>query len=138
MSEIKFYLLYLLKAGKEFNITKNKQGGEHNKIVNNWVPNDKILVSFDIVNMFPNISDIKGIMAVKLALQNRPSQKPFTECTIEGSEICLFSNNSKFDQDHLLQTNGTATRALNSCSYSDLAIHRLDKLINKDQVNNFG
>ena len=48
----------------------------------NELPNDTILVSFDIVYMFPNIDNIKGIEAVKLALQNRPSQKPSTECII--------------------------------------------------------
>ena len=88
--------------------------------------------------MFPNMDNIKGIDAVKLALQNRPSQKRSTECIIEGLEICLYNNNSKFDQDHLLQTNRTATGAPNSCSYSDLAIQRLEKLINNKRINNFG
>ena len=87
--------------------------------------------------MFPNIDNVKGTEAVKLALQNRPSQKPSTECIIEGLRICLYNNNSKFDQDNLLQTNDTATGASNSCSYSDLAIYRLDKLIKNDQINNF-
>ena len=73
------------------------------------MPNDAILGSFDIVNMFPNIDNIKGIKAVKLALRNRPSQKSSTECIIEGLEICLYNINSRFDQDHLLQTNRTAT-----------------------------
>ena len=68
----------------------------------NELPNDTILVSFDIVNMFPNIDNITGIEAVKLTLQNRPSQKPSTECIIEGLEISLYNKNSKFDQDHLL------------------------------------
>ena len=53
--------------------------------------------------MFPNIDNIKGIEAVKLALQNRPSQKPSTECIIEGLEICLYNNNSKFDHEHYKQ-----------------------------------
>ena len=88
--------------------------------------------------IFSNIDNIKGVEAVKLALQNRPSQKPSTECIIEGLEICLYSNNSKFDQYHLLQTNGTATGASNSCSYSHLAIHRLEKLINNKRINNLG
>ena len=79
--------------------------------------------------IFSNIDNIKGVEAVKLALQNRPSQKPSTECKIEGLKICLYSNNSKFDQYHLLQTNGTATGASNSCPYLDLDIHRLIKLI---------
>ena len=104
----------------------------------NKLPSDTILVSFDIANMFSNIYNIKGVEAVKLALQNRPSQKPSTECLIEGLEICLYSNNSKFDQYHLLQTNGTATGASNSCSYSHLAIHRLEKLINNKRINNLG
>ena len=59
--------------------------------------------------MFPNIDSIKVIEAVKLALQNRPSQKRSTECITEGLEICLYNNSLKFDQGHLLQTNGTAT-----------------------------
>ena len=88
--------------------------------------------------MSPNIGNIKGIEAVKLALQNRPSHKPSTECTIEGLEICLYNNNSKFDQDHFQPRNGTATRASNSYSYSDLAIYRLDKLIKNERINNFG
>ena len=76
--------------------------------------------------IFSNIDNIKGVEAVKLALQNRPSQKPSTECIIEGLEI------------YLLQTNGTATGASNSCSYSHLAIHRLEKLINNKRINNLG
>ena len=40
----------------------------------NELLNDTILVSFNIVNMFPNIDNIKCIEAVKTALQNRPSQ----------------------------------------------------------------
>ena len=98
----------------------------------NELPNDTILVSYDIVNMFPN----NKLTLLKLTLLNRPSQKPSTECIIEGLEIYLYNNNSKFD--HLLQTNGTATRAENSCSYSDLAIRRLNKLINNIRINNFG
>ena len=100
----------------------------------NELPNNTILVSSDIAKMFPNIGNIKGIEAVKLALQNRPSQQPSTECIIEGLEICLYNNNPKFDQEHLLQTNETAIGASNYCPYSDLAIHRLDKLINNEQM----
>ena len=103
----------------------------------NGLPNNAILVPFDIVNMFPNIDNAKGIEAVKLALQKRHIKKPSTDCIIEGLKICLYNNNSKFDQDHLLQTNGTATGAPNSCSYSDLAIYRLDELIKNEKINNF-
>ena len=69
----------------------------HN-INSNGLPNDSILVLFDIDNMFPNIDSTKGIEAVKLALQNKPSQKPSSEYIIEELEICLYNSNSKFDQ----------------------------------------
>ena len=58
----------------------------------NGLPNNAILVSLDIVNMFPNIDSIKGIEAVILALQNRTSEKTSTECITEGLKICLYNN----------------------------------------------
>ena len=41
--------------------------------------------------MFPNIDTIKGIETIKLALQSRPSQKPFADCILQGLEICLYN-----------------------------------------------
>ena len=49
----------------------------------------------------------------------------------------MYNSNSIFDKNHLLQTNGTATGAPNSCSYSDIAINRIDRLIEQEQANNF-
>ena len=51
--------------------------------------------------------------------------------------LTVFNNNSKFADDDLLQLNGTATGAPNSCSYSDLAIYRLDQKIDKEKIDNF-
>ena len=87
--------------------------------------------------MFLNIDNMKGIQVVKTILANRQVKEPSTECIIEGLEICICSNNSEFDQDHLLQKNDTATGAPNSCSYSNLALYRLDKLIKNEQLSNF-
>ena len=56
---------------------------------------------------------------------------------MEGLEICLYKNDSKFYLDHLQQTNDTATGAPNSWSYFDLANYRLDKLINNERAHNF-
>ena len=64
---------------------------------------------FDIANMFLNIDNMKGIQVVKTILANRQVKESSAECIIEGLEICICSNNSKFDQDHLLQKNDTAT-----------------------------
>ena len=90
------------------------------------IPDETILVSFDIVNMFPSINNVKGLDAVRLALYTRDSNKPSTECVLEGLEICLYNNNPIFDKNHLLQTNGTGTSVPNSCSYFDIAINRID------------
>ena len=49
-----------------------------------------ILASFDTVNMFPSIDNVKGMDAVRLALNTRDSNKPSTECVLEGLEICLY------------------------------------------------
>ena len=71
------------------------------------IPDNTILVSFDIVNMY-QIS-------------------PSTDCIIAGLEICLKCNNSRFGSQNLLQLNEPATGAPNSCSYADLDVFNIDK-----------
>ena len=101
------------------------------------IPHEIILMSFDIVNMFPSIDNVKGLDAVRLVPNKRDSNKPSTECVLEGLQICLYNNNLTFDKNHLLQTNGTLTGVSNSCSYSDIAINRLDRSIEQEEANNF-
>ena len=45
----------------------------------------------------------------------------------------MYNNNSIFEKVHLLQTNGTATGAPNSCSYADLAVSPIDDAILKSK-----
>ena len=92
----------------------------------NTIPERTLLVSFDIVNMYPSIDNKKGIEAVKSVLDMRPVKKPSTQCIIEALSICLHYNNSVFAGKHLLQVNGTAMGAHNSCSYSDIALRPVD------------
>ena len=75
--------------------------------------------------------------AVRLALNKRDSNKPSTECVLEGLEICLYNSNSVCDKNHLLPKKEIATGTPNSCSYFDIAINRLDQLIEQEQANNF-
>ena len=90
------------------------------------IPDNTVLVSFDIVNMFPSIDNLNRINAMKSFLDNRPIKKPPTECIIEGLNICLYNNNSIFGNENLLQMNGTATGAPNACSYADIAMSSID------------
>mgnify|MGYP001794966372 FL=1 len=84
--------------------------------------------------MYPSIDSINGINMVEKALDTRSLKSPSTECVIEGLSICLFNNNSVFANEHLLQTNGTATGAPNSCSYADLAVSPIDLAVT-EQMN---
>ena len=84
------------------------------------IPDYIILVSFDIMNMYPSIDNDRGIAAVRNALETRASKSPLTDCTKEGLEICLKWNNSRFGSQSLLQLNETTTGASNSCSHVDL------------------
>ena len=56
---------------------------------------------------------------------------------MEGLEIFLLNNKSRFANIHLLQRNGTATGAPNSCSYSDIVFSHLDKIIYGKRATQF-
>ena len=57
-------------------------------------------MSLDIVNMLLTIDDIKGIEAVRLALNTTESNKPSTECLYNKS---LFGKNHLYRQMELQQ-----------------------------------
>ena len=73
----------------------------------NGLPENTFLVSFDIVNIFPNIERCSGI---KNCFRQQTGKKPSAEGIINRLKICLCDNNSEYDEDCLLQTNRTATR----------------------------
>ena len=50
-----------------------------------------LLVLFDIVNMFLSTDNVKGMDAVRLVLNKRDSNKPSTECVLEGLENCIIT-----------------------------------------------
>ena len=91
---------------------------------NNMITDSSILVSFDIVNMFPSIGNISGLEGVSEILSNKESDFPSAECILEALTICLECNNSVFDNAFYLQENGTAMGPHMSCSYSDIAMYR--------------
>ena len=88
------------------------------------IPDNTILVSFVIVNMYPSIDDDRGIAAARNALETKVNKSPSTDCIIEGLEICLICSNSRFGSINLLQLNGTVTGAPNSCSYAVFNIEK--------------
>ena len=93
------------------------------------ITDNAILVSFDIVNMFPSIDNNKRVAVVKSALDSQINLSPSTECIIEALEICLINNNSTFAGLNFVQTNGIAMGTANCCSYPYLAIQPIDNAL---------
>ena len=90
-----------------------------------------VLVSFDVVNMFPNIDNKSGLLSVKEVLTKSNFDVDSTQCIVDDLEICLSFNNSMLNHQHFLQTDGRAQGPHMSCSYADIAMAKYDSLANK-------
>ena len=90
-----------------------------------------VLVSFDAVNMFPSIGNRPGLESVKNILSANKFDMDFTQCIVEALEICLTCNNSKFNDQNFLQTDGAAQGPHMSCSYADIVMAKYDFLVNQ-------
>ena len=91
-----------------------------------FLPANAVLVSFGIVNMFPNIGNKSGLDPVKSFLLKRSTNSPPVECILEGLELCLTYKYSIFNNRNFLQADGTAQAPHISCSYSDITISKFD------------
>lgn len=90
-------------------------------------PVGSLLVSWDVVSMFPDIDNNLGITAVRKALDSRSSKFPSTDCIAEAVEICLRVNNCHFSEQNFEQKHGTVMGPKNTRSYLDLAIGIIDE-----------
>ena len=68
----------------------------------NVLTEDSVLVSFDIVNMFPSIDYISGLEAVSEILHNREADFPPAECILEALKLRLECRNSVFNEKFYL------------------------------------
>ena len=66
-------------------------------MINSDLSSNAILVSFDIVNMFPSIDNNMGIASVRKYLDERECKDLPTDCVNEALELCLSCNNSVFN-----------------------------------------
>ena len=93
-----------------------------------------VLVSFEVVNMFPNIDNKSGLLSVKEALTDSNFDVDSTQCIVDALEICLTCNNSRFNHQHFLQTYGAAQDPHISCSYTYISTAKYDSLANNFQL----
>ena len=84
------------------------------------------LVTFDVVNMFPNIDNKSGLLIVKEALKNSNFDVDSTQCIVDALKICLTCNKSKFNHPHFLKTDSTTQGPHMSCSYADIGTAKYD------------
>ena len=86
---------------------------------------ESVLVSFDIINIFPSIDNKLGINSVIKLLNKRGCKSPPTQCVIEALELCLNCNNSIFNNTSYIETDSTAQgpHMSRSCSAIAMASH---------------
>ena len=120
----KFYLQPLARKQPSFVKDTNdllKKIHEHGPF-----PAGTLLVSWDVVSMFPNIDNELGLGAVRRELDAREQLLPSTNCILEAVEICLKSNHSVFNEKFYLRIHSTAMGPKNACSYADIAMDEID------------
>lgn len=71
------------------------------------LPENSVLVSLEVVNMFPLLI-INQVKAVKKLLSERESNNPPTEYIFEVLRLYLKCINSVFNDKNFMQTDGTA------------------------------
>ena len=76
--------------------------------------------------MFPNIDNKSGLDTVKSISLKRSTNIPPVEYILKGLELCLTCNNSVINNRNFLQFDGTVQGPHTPCSYSDIAISKLD------------
>ena len=92
-------------------------------------PAGTLLVSWDVISMYPSIDNEVGLSSCKAALNRREKFSPSTDCLLEAIKITLECNNSTFNNKHYRQNRGTAIGPHNACSYADLAMTTIDHKI---------
>ena len=92
-------------------------------------PAGTLLVSCDVISMYPSIDNEVWSGACKAALDCRDKLSLSTDCLLEAIKITLEGNNSTFNSKHCRQNRGTAMGTHNACSYADLAIATTDHKI---------
>ena len=71
-------------------------------------PEGPILVTIDVVGLYPHIPHNKGLEAIHKFLNTRTNQAIPTDDIVNLAELVLRNNNFEFDGKHFLQKRGTA------------------------------
>ena len=84
------------------------------------LPQNCIVVTFDVNSLYTNIPHDEGIEACRLFLETRPLLHPPTVYLTKMMELILKQNNFTFNNEHYLQVNGMAVGTRMAPSYANL------------------
>ena len=89
-------------------------------------PDGAILVTIDVVGLYPHIPHDEGLTAVRKALDNKCDAEIPTNDIVDLAELVLKNNDFEFDGKHYLQKRGTAIGTRMAPSYGNLFMHDLE------------
>jgi hypothetical protein len=102
---------------------------------------DIIIVTCDIVNMYPNITIDLGLKAIKYWLNKFPELLNFRftpEFILEGLELVLKNSNFQFNGDYFALIKGTATGTTVAPTYATLVMAFLEVQLYQNIKHTFG
>jgi len=91
-----------------------------------------ILVSLDVVGLYPHIPHAEGLEAIRHALNKREDQEMPTSLKVDLAELVLKNNNFQFNGNHYLQTLGTAIGTKMAPAYANHFMDRLERRLISD------
>ena len=89
-------------------------------------PDGAILVTIDVVGLYPHIPHDEDLTAVRKALDNRCDSEILTNDIVDQVELVLKNYNFEFDGKHYLHKRGTAIGTRNAPSSANLFMHDLE------------
>ena len=92
-------------------------------------PPGMLLVSFNVVSMYPNITLDHGIRAVRRKLLDRDSEIPSVECIIDAINVIRTCSNIQFKGRHYIPIKGCNQGPKDACGYTNIAMDEVDKFL---------
>ena len=91
------------------------------------LPNDALMVTIDVVGLYPSIPHEEGLLAMRRALEKRESKDVSTESLCELAEIVLKNNIFEFNEKTYRQLRGTAIGTKMAPPYAILFLAELEE-----------
>ena len=105
------------------------------------IPEDSILVSFDVESLYSNIPHDLGLEAIAFWINKYPSEFPSrisNEFVLEGIKIILENNSFHFNDSYFLQTKGTAMGSKFAPIFATLVLAYLEEKMYTKSEEEFG